>query len=248
MQQPLFYEFDNTVSEGEYMKFYGLQKMTLLDFPGKVACTVFTGGCNFRCPFCHNAPLVVSVNDAEAFDENEILSFLDSRKGLLDGICITGGEPLLYPQLPQFMKKVKEAGFLVKLDTNGSFPERLRECIEKGVTDYVAMDIKNSKEKYALTVGIDSYDLSSVEESVKILLSDVVDYEFRTTIVDEYHETQDIVSLCEWIKGAKRYFLQNFFDSGNTILPGLHSKDPKILQEMRLKATEYVDLCEIRGV
>ena len=199
------------------MKFYGFQKMTMLDYPGKVACIVFTGGCNLRCPFCHNALLVTQVDNV-VYDEEEIIEYLNKRKGLLDGICVSGGEPLLQIGLENFLQRVKELGYSIKLDTNGTFPARLKSLVEKGLVDYVAMDIKNCKEKYSLTTGTDSFDIAKIEESVNFLLSGKVDYEFRTTIVDGLHETQDIVKIGEWIKGAKKYFLQNFVDSGNLII------------------------------
>ena len=152
------------------MKICGFQKMTMLDYPGKVACTVFTGGCNFRCPFCHNALLVTEVDECVLWDENEIIEYLYKRKGIIDGVCITGGEPLMQKDIAGFLRKVKETGLPVKLDTNGSYPEKLRELVKEGLIDYVAMDIKNSKEKYPATVGLEKYDISKVEESVDFLL------------------------------------------------------------------------------
>ena len=229
------------------MKFYGFQKMTMLDFPGRVACTVFTGGCNLRCPFCHNALLVTQVDNV-VYDEEEILDYLKKRKGLLDGICVSGGEPLLQIGLESFLQKVKELGFKVKLDTNGTFPARLKSLVEKGLVDYVAMDIKNCKDKYALTTGTDSFDISKIEESVAFLLKDTVDYEFRTTIVDGLHETQDIVKIGEWIQGAKKYFLQNFVDSGNLIKSGLKAVSLDKLKEFAKLLENSVGKISLRGV
>ena len=229
------------------MKFYGFQKMTMLDFPEKVACLVFTGGCNFRCPFCHNA-LLVTQNDSVVYDEEEILEYLKKRKGLLDGICISGGEPLLQVGLDDFLKKVKEIGYSVKLDTNGSFPSRLEKLVESGLVDYVAMDIKNCKDKYPLTCGTDSVDLSNIESSVRFLLQGKVDYEFRTTIVEGLHETQDIVKIGEWIRGAKKYFLQNFVDSGNLIESGLRAVSLDKLKDFEKIAKNYVEKIGLRGV
>ena len=161
------------------MVFHGFQKLTLLDYPERVACTLFTGGCNFRCPFCHNAGLVTHIDEG-AFSEEEVLAYLKKRKGVLDGVCVTGGEPLLQPGLPRFLERVKEEGYAVKLDTNGSFPARLKELVCGGLVDYVAMDIKNAPEKYAETAGA-AVRLEDIRESVSLLLSGAVDYEFRTT-------------------------------------------------------------------
>ena len=227
---------------------HGFQKMTMLDFPGKVACTAFTAGCNFRCPFCHNASLVTKINNEEIYSQEEIFDYLNKRKGVLDGICITGGEPLLYDGIVEFIKKARELGLLVKLDTNGSFPEKLKHLIDNGLVDYVAMDIKNSKEKYAETIGLKEYDLSNVEKSVAILLEGKVEYEFRTTIVAEYHTTQDIVAIGNWIKGAKRYFLQNFVDSGNLIGSDMHAVSKDFMKELQIEAAKFVEKVELRGI
>lgn len=230
------------------MDFHGFQKMTLLDFPGKVACTVFTGGCNLRCPFCHNALLVTQLESSDVISDFEVLSFLEKRKGLLDGICITGGEPLLHNSIECFIKKVKELGFLVKLDTNGCYPERLKNLVEQNLVDYVAVDIKNSKVKYQQTVGIQDFDISSVEETVDYLLEGHVDYEFRTTIVQEFHTTQDIVDVAKWIKGAPRYFLQNFIDSGNLICNDMHEVERETIYKMCEMAKEFIPETQIRGI
>ena len=230
------------------MKICGFQKMTMLDFPGKVACTVFTGGCNFRCPFCHNALLVTDIDNDNTFDEDEIIAYLYKRKGIIDGVCITGGEPLLQKDITEFLRKVKATGMPVKLDTNGSYPKKLKELVSEGLVDYVAMDIKNSKEKYALTVDLPDFDLGKVEESVSFLLSDTVDYEFRTTVVKEFHTQEDIVSIAEWIKGAKKYFLQGFVDSGNLIGSGMSALKPQEMVDFCTKAQEIVPNTVLRGV
>lgn len=230
------------------MKICGFQKMTMLDYPGKVACTVFTGGCNFRCPFCHNALLVTEIDDENVFDEEEIISYLYKRKGIIDGVCITGGEPLLQKDITEFLQKVKATGLPVKLDTNGSYPQKLRELVEKGLVDYVAMDIKNSKEKYSETIGLSDYDLSKVEESVEFLLSGAVDYEFRTTVVREFHTQEDILNIANWISDAKRYFLQGFVDSGNLIGSGMSAYRPQEMVEICTKAQEIVPNTVLRGV
>ncbi|MBE5742607.1 MAG: anaerobic ribonucleoside-triphosphate reductase activating protein [Clostridiales bacterium] len=229
------------------MKFYGFQKMTMLDFPGRVACIVFTGGCNFRCPFCHNSLLVTDIGN-QTYDEEEILEYLNKRKGILDGICVSGGEPLLQVGLDSFLEKVKNMGVSVKIDTNGSFPSRLKTLVLKGLVDYVAMDIKNSKEKYPITTDCKNLDISKIEESVDFLLSGAVDYEFRTTVVNEFHKPQDIVAIGKWIQGAKKYFLQNFVDSGNLIGDGLSAVSLDKLKEFAEIAKPYVEKIALRGV
>ena len=228
------------------MKIGGFQKMTMLDFPERVACTVWTYGCNLRCPFCHNASLV--IDKAELFDEEEIFSYINKRKGVLDGVCITGGEPLLQKDIFDFMKKIKDLGLLVKLDTNGAYPDLLKKAIEDGLVDYVAMDIKNSKEKYAQTVGVSNLDITPYEKSVEILKNSGIDYEFRTTIVKELHDLSDIQKIGEWIKGAKKYFLQSFVDSGNTIKTGYSAHDKNTLEAFKQAVLEHISRVEIRGI
>lgn len=230
------------------MRIDGLQKMTLLDFPGKVACTVFTGGCNFRCPFCHNALLVTELPENPDYTVDEILAFLKKRSGLLDGVAITGGEPLINPDIGDFIRSIRRLGYSVKLDTNGSYPDRLKSLVAEGLIDYVAMDIKNCREKYAETVGLKSLELSRIEENVDFLKSGVVDYEFRTTVVKEFHTVEDIRSAAEWIKGAKRYFLQNFVDSGNLIDSSMSGVDKSVMLEMKRAAADFVPKTEIRGI
>lgn len=227
------------------MQFHGFQKLTLLDFPGKVACTLFTGGCNFRCPFCHNAGLVTHVEQA-AYPEEAVLSYLEKRKGVLDGVCVTGGEPLLQAGLPAFLERVKALGYAVKLDTNGSFPDRLKALVAAGLVDYVAMDIKNAPEQYALTAGAE-VDLAAVEESVSFLLSGAVDYEFRTTLVAELHTAADMEAIGMWIRGAKRYFLQTFRDSGDLIGAGYSALPAETTRAFKEIAQKYVVCAQIRG-
>jgi len=229
------------------MEFYGIQKLTLLDFPGKTACTIFTGGCNMRCPFCHNAVLVTDINSDEVIKDEEILKFLELRKGLLDGVCITGGEPLLHKGLFGFIKKVKEIGFLVKLDTNGTFPDRLAELISAKLVDYVAMDIKNCKEKYAKTVGISDFDITPVEKSINLLKNSGIDFEFRTTVVEEFHTVEDIEKIAKHI-GDSKYFLQQFVDSGNTICSDLHPVSKEKIQNMQNAAKHFVKSVQVRGI
>ncbi len=228
------------------MTINGFQKMTLLDYPGKVACTLFTGGCNFRCPFCHNAVLVTG-GCSENYSEEEILSYLEKRKGILDGVCITGGEPLLQKDITDFIRKIKALGYSVKLDTNGSFPDRLKSLVDEGLVDYVAMDIKNSIEKYPLTAGCDEKLIPFIEESIDFLLSGKVDYEFRTTVVKEFHNADDISSLAKRIEGAEKYYLQFFEDSGGLLCEGLSAVDKDTMEAMRMKAEPFVKRAEVRG-
>ncbi len=230
------------------MLFHGFQKMTMLDFPGYVACTVFTPGCNFRCPFCHNSLLVTKMNDSEVYTEDDILSYLKKRQGVIDGICISGGEPLMHDDIFDFVRKVKELGFLVKIDTNGSFPEKLQKLIDSGNIDYVAMDIKNSPEKYAETVAVPDFDFEPVRKSVQLLLEGKVKYEFRTTVVKEFHTPQDMVFIGELIKGADRYFLQHFIESEGNIQQGLNPLCKEEMEILRVKAAEYVKNAELRGI
>ena len=230
------------------MLIQGFQKLTLLDYPGKTACTIFTGGCNFRCPFCHNALLVTDLDPSTAIDQEEVLSFLKKRQGLLDGVCVTGGEPLLQPDLPEFLRQIKDLGYRIKLDTNGSSPQKLKALVAEGLIDYVAMDVKNCREKYGLTVGIPDYDIAPIEESVAFLTSGAIDFEFRTTVVQEYHTPQDIGALAEWIQDAEKYFLQNFVDSGHLIGDNLHPVDIQIMENMRQIAKKWIPNTELRGV
>lgn len=230
------------------MKICGIMKLTLLDFPGKTACTVFTGGCNFLCPFCHNASLVVKAGQQQIIPEEEILSFLKKRQGLLDGVCITGGEPLLQPDIADFIKKVRELGFLVKLDTNGSYPERLKEIVNAGLVDYVAMDIKSSPENYGKVIGVQGFDISDIQESIDFLMSGKVDYEFRTTLVRELHYETDIVKIGQWINGAKRYFLQVFVDSGDIIGKNYNAFSKDDMNYFKDILRKYIPNVEIRGI
>lgn len=230
------------------MKIYGLQKLTLLDYPGKTACTVFTGGCNLRCPFCHNGGLVLEPAANGEIPEEEFFAFLGKRKGILQGVCITGGEPTLAPDLEDFMARVKALGFKVKLDTNGMKPKVLRSVLDKGLADYVAMDIKNCPEKYAVTAGLDVVDISAVKQSVDMLISGGIPFEFRTTLVKELHTAEDIRSLTRFIKGAKRYFLQPYVDSFNVLSPGFSRHSDEELSEILAAAREIIPETELRGV
>ena len=205
------------------MEIAGLQKLTLLDFPGKVACTVFLSGCNFRCPYCHNAELIDGLLPPET-DEDGLIAFLQKRRGLLDGVCITGGEPSLRgEELARLLRRVKALSYAVKLDTNGTRPGLLSSLAEEGLIDYVAMDIKNSPDRYAETAGLSRISLDAVRESASFLLSGRVDYEFRTTVVKELFDDNSFLGIGPWIRGAKRYYLQPFEDRDTVAVRGLHA-------------------------
>ena len=225
----------------------GMQKLTLLDFPEHVACTVFLAGCDLRCPFCHNASLVTGAPEA-VMSEEKFFSFLDKRRGVLDGVAITGGEPLLRHDIKEFALKIKERGFAVKLDTNGTHPDALADIIGAGAVDYVAMDIKNSPAKYAVTTGAEDIDLEAVRRSVGILLSGKVGYEFRTTVVHELHTADDIREIGRMIKGAGRYFLQQFRDSGEILGGTFTSPAKEEMQEMADAVRPFVPSVALRGV
>ena len=227
------------------MNIQGFQRLTLLDYPGKVACTVFTGGCNLRCPFCHNAPLVLSPA-AQRSMEGEVLSYLQKRRGLLDGVCVTGGEPLLQPELPRFLSAVRAMGYLVKLDTNGTLPAPLKALLVAGLVDYVAMDIKAAPEHYALAAGTD-VDLVRVRESVDLIRSSGVEHEFRTTVVRGIHTQADFEAIGQWLEGAERYFLQPFRDSGDILSPGCVGFSHDELALFLRTVQAYIPAAALRG-
>lgn len=230
------------------MEIHGLNKLTLVDYDRKTACTVFTGRCNMRCPFCHNSTLVLDPSSQPLISTEEIFAYLAKRKGLLDGVCITGGEPTLQPDIAEFMQEIKDRGFLVKLDTNGSNYEVLKRLVDEKLVDYVAMDIKNSPEAYPRTVGIKNFDLSGVKKSVELLLEGRVDYEFRTTVVKQFHTAEEMSAIADWIKGAKSYFLQKFVDSGSTIAKGLEAcSDEEMKQFQALLISKSIPT-HLRGV
>lgn len=227
----------------------GLQKLTLLDYPGKVACTVFTGGCNFRCPFCHNSALVLPDRIAHDSNAEQVLTFLKKRVGVLDGVAVTGGEPLLHPDIGDFLKEIKALGFLVKLDTNGSFPDRLISLVEAGLVDRVAMDIKNAPALYAKTAGLEHFDLEGVERSKDFLLSGRVDYEFRTTVVRGLHTAESLMEAARWIEGAKEYYLQQYKDSGAILdAEGLGAFDAEEMHRLADAVRPIVPTVEVRGI
>lgn len=283
----------------------GLQKLTLLDFPGRIACTVFLGGCNMRCPFCHNGSLV--LGGGEEISEDELLAFLESRRGRLSGVCVSGGEPTLHPDLPDLVKKIKDLGFEVKLDTNGTNPKMLSRLISDGLVDYVAMDIKNSPEKYAVTAGLDDecsvsrqnrlisdFDVANaqkqeamgsesteesgstiirecgqasdnndtadgsipaenlpimekIKHSCDILLQNLVDFEFRTTLIRELHSEEDIRAIGKWLSGKEKYFLQTYRDEGDLLVGGFTSYTPEQTRDLLSVLREYIPNAEIRS-
>ena len=229
------------------MKIHGLQKMTLLDFPGKVACTVFLGGCDMRCPFCHNAELIDGTAPA-VMEEEELLAFLKKRIGLLEGVAITGGEPLLRDDTITLAEKIRDLGYPLKLDTNGTHPDRLRKILDRGLAAYVAMDIKNSPDRYAVTAGLEKLDLAPVRESVSLLMEGRTDYEFRTTVVAELHDAESFRGIGEWIRGARRYYLQKFTDRDTVPFGGFHAPEDEKMREYAAIAREYVPSAEIRGM
>ena len=235
------------------MVFGGIQKFTLIDYPDKTACTIFIKGCNFRCPYCQNASLIKTAENSRLINEDEILDFLKTRTGLLDGVCISGGEPLSYDnreiqeEPDAFIKKVKDMGFLVKLDTNGSYPDRLKRLINSGNIDYAAMDVKNSPAKYALTVGIADYNVSQINESIKILRNSSVPHEFRTTVVRDFHDYEDLLEIAEWISGAEKYFLQRFVDSATVLHRGLREYSDTELQQFVQNLKAILPGIQLRG-
>lgn len=229
------------------MDIAGLQKNTLLDYPGKIACTVFLAGCNLRCPFCHNPSLVLpSRAEPPAMGEDALLAFLKKRRGLLEGVCITGGEPTLHRDLPQLIGKISALGYPVKLDTNGTNPKMLGQLLEAGLLSYVAMDIKNAPEAYAETCG-GADVLESVEESVKILRNAGIPYEFRTTVVKPLHSTETMKALGQWLSGEEKYFIQNFRDTGDLVGQGLSSFSEEELKQLLLAVLPYLPNAQVRG-
>ena len=229
------------------MTIHGIAKMTLLDFPGHVACTVFLPGCDFRCPFCHNFDLATGKSE-EVMTVEELLSFLSGRKGLLDGVAITGGEPLLHRDLPDLLKKIRDLGYKTKIDTNGYHPDALSAVLSSGLCDYVAMDVKNSPAKYAETCGADSVDLDRIEKSIEILKNSGSDYEFRTTVTAELHTADDIDAIGKMIAGAKKYFLQAFVDRDSVPFEGFSAPSRGTMEEYLEIARKYVPGAALRGI
>ncbi len=226
----------------------GLNKTTLLDYPGHVAATVFLGGCNFRCPFCQNGDLVLKPEGQPAVEKEEVMAFLRKRKGVLTGVCITGGEPTIERGLVELIEEVKNIGYLVKLDTNGYCPEVIRKLTEKGLVDYIAMDIKNDLKKYGETVGIQGIDAGRIMDSIRWIINGKTDYEFRTTVVRELHGREDMSAIGKAIKGAKAYFLQGYQESGGVIAPGFHAYGKEEMEELAEWVKPFVPNVQLRGV
>jgi len=245
------------------MKIHGLNKLTLLDYPGHMACLIFTGACNYRCPFCHNASLVLNPNSQPAISEEEIFAFLQSRKGILEGVCISGGEPTLQADLPEFIRKIRALGYHVKLDTNGSRPGILKALLDEGLLDYVSMDIKNAPKKYLTTIGIseepqdealpcfNNLITDSVRQSAELLMQSSIPYEFRTTVVKELHSEEDLLTIGKWLNGARAYYLQSFRDSETLVgaVPGqFHAYEPEQMRAFRNLLQPYFETVETRGL
>ncbi len=230
------------------MKFLGMEKMSLVDYDGLVSATVFTGGCNFKCPFCHNAPLVSGFENLPTLSESEIFSYLEKRKGVIDGVCITGGEPTLHSDLPIFMEKVKNMGYKIKLDTNGTNPELVKKVHQNGLCDYFAMDIKNDRDSYAKIIGFDKFDTLKIEKTVEYFLTSSADYEFRTTLIKQFHSKDNILGIAEWIKGAKKYFLQKFKFGENCLnAEGLEPVDNETTKDYLEFLKNYISFVSTRG-
>jgi len=224
----------------------GMQKLTLLDYPNKTACLLFTQGCNFRCPFCHNKNLLENSSNNEIISEEEVFEYLEKRKNLLDGVCITGGEPLLQKNIEVFIKKIKEKGFLVKLDTNGSFPGRLKWLIDNKLVDYIAMDIKNNFMNYESASGVQNNNIENIKKSIEIIENSGIEHEFRTTVVKEIHNEKMLENICEFIGKNEKYYIQNFVDNENVLKTGLTSFEKIELQEIVNKLKNTYPNIEVR--
>ena len=229
------------------MKILGMEKMSLVDFDGLVAATLFTGGCNFKCGFCHNSPLVNNFLDLPEIAEDEVLAYLKKRKGVLDGVCVSGGEPTLNKDLPVFIEKLKALGYKVKLDTNGTNPEMVKTLAADKLVDYFAMDIKNDRDNYAKIIGFDEYNTDKVEKTVEFFLSGNVDYEFRTTLVKEFHNQENVIKIGQWSKGAKKYFLQKFKENENCICQGFSPVDDQTANQYVKLLQPYIPTAKLRG-
>ena len=230
------------------MKISGMQKLTLLDYPGKTACLIFTQGCNFRCPFCHNKDLLNEEIKTEVVEEDEVFRYLEKRKGLLDGICISGGEPLLQPDIETFITKVREMGFKIKLDTNGSSPSKLKRLIDKGLLDYVAMDIKNDFLDYDKTSGIEMINVENIKRSISILENSNIEYEFRTTIVKELHNLLGLEEICKYLGSNVKYYIQNYKDCDTVLQKGLSGFNTSELVSIENKLKLINPNVMVRGI
>lgn len=230
------------------MNIQGLQKLTLLDYPDHMACTIFTGGCNFRCPFCHNMNLVISPATQPTVSEKDVFTFLETRRGILDGVCITGGEPTISLGLIPFIKKIKSLGYLVKLDTNGYFPDAIMDLCRMNLLDYIAMDIKSSPAGYANATGLTSVDMSLIEKSIHYIMNASVPYEFRTTVIKEYHDETTMQDIGKLIEGAEAYYLQSFVDSDQVSDHSLHACTKEELLHYQELLTPFVKEVTLRGI
>lgn len=228
------------------MVIQGLKKLTLSDYPGETACTVFTAGCNFRCPSCCRASLVIDTYKNKEIPQQEFFDFLSEQKETLTGVCVTGGEPLIQRGIEDFLREIKQMGYAVKLETNGSFPDKLRKIVEAGLVDYIAMDIKNSQESYGKSVGIEGYDIGNVHKSASYLISGVIPYEFRTTVVRGIHQRADFEAIGRWIRGAKKYYLLQFENTGDLLKPGLRGYNQSIMQQAAEIVGAYVENVSLR--
>ena len=229
------------------MQIHGFNKTTLLDYPGLVAATIFTGACNFKCPFCHNADLVLNPMSQPLISEEEILSHLKKRQGITQGVCITGGEPTLQKDLKSFIKKLKELDLKVKLDSNGYKPEVIKSLVKEGLLDYIAMDIKGPLDEYDVIAGV-KVDTAKIKESIDFLVSGTLPFEFRTTVIKDFHTQESFEKIAELIKGADKYFLQGYIDSDKVIAPGLTAYTYEEMKEFLPIFAGKVGQVEIRGV
>lgn len=227
------------------MKIYGIEKFSMVDWDGKIVCTLFASGCNFRCPFCHNASLALA--EGNEIDHTEIFNFLEKRKELLDGVCISGGEPTLHPSLEDFAGKIKDMGYKVKLDTNGTNPTAVKTLIEKGLVDYIAMDVKNSPQKYAQTTGLDSLNIDNILESIKVIKESNIPHEFRTTIIKEYHTESDMHNIANMIAGCDKYFIQKYVDRDSCISHGFTPVDKDTAKNWLALFTNKAKRTSLRG-
>lgn len=225
----------------------GIEKFSMVDYPDKICCTVFTGGCNFRCPFCHNGDLVIGDVKTNIFDEDKIFGYLEKRKGLVDAVSVTGGEATMQPDLDRFLRRAKGLGYLTKLDTNGLRPDALKRLLGEGLLSYVAMDIKNSPEKYAITTGLKNVDLDKINESMRLIKESGVDGEFRTTLIEEFHTADDMRKIADWVSGAKRYYVQGYKDSEGCIEHGFHAVSKQKAEDYLAFFKDKVGVVGMRG-
>ena len=224
----------------------GFEKFSMVDYDGKIACTIFTKGCNFRCPFCHNSSLVESKKHPQIISENSVFDYLNKRKKVIDAVCISGGEPTLQPDLIDFVKKIKNLGFLVKLDTNGYNPDAIKQLLNQNLLDYVAMDIKNCKEKYDFTIGAE-ININKIEQSIELIKNSNIDYEFRTTLISQFHTENDILKIGKWLENSKNYFLQKYVDNDDCIKHGFDAINKTTVENYIKILKPYINNVETRG-